>query len=625
MKFVQIHNFYDPYLESFYKARPQLFEAPYAQQYRALMDDAFSATHMFADHLGPYGFEPHLFIANDRLSQVRWCLEQGISLKPSPTIMQDIVRLQIEHIKPDVLYLSHSIDFDSRFVRSLTWKPKFVFGWRAASIPEHIDYTAYNLLLSSDPGCRETALKQGAQAVRHFLPGFPEWVAERVAHEPKTSDIVFCGHVTAEHTRRNQLLAHIVRSAASTRAFNPRFYVSEVCDALQIPEATQYKAEAVWGLAMHRAIKSGKIGFNAHIDLADRCSGNMRQFEIMGTGTMMLTEHHDSLHEYFDIGKEIETFRDQNELIEKIIYFSRHDQEREAIALRGQQKCFQEHGMRKRVAEFVDIVKEGVQGTSRSVASSYGAPRAQTTMPVLKGSLGDVLSALSSTLHLYPRNVPGAVEVEELTLKYADLHTFFHKAIKLFSEKFYDCELPTETPRILDCGGNIGLTALYFKSKYPQARIQIFEADASVASLCAENLATFGYPDVLVHTRVVSTHAQSSAASAVGGSMIPSVRLKDVLAVEEFDLMKLDIEDAAFEVITDCKDVLHRAKRLIIEVQEFEAQRRTGALLSILEQAGFCYMLAGVDHAPSLKTAEPSPFTACQGNGYRATIFAWRR
>lgn len=54
---------------------------------------------------------------------------------------------------------------------------------------------------------------------------------------------------------------------------------------------------------------------------------------------------------------------------------------------------------------------------------------------------------------------------------------------------------------ILDCGGNIGMSVIWFKQRYPRARITVFEADPQTADLLEENVRTLGLASVTVVQR----------------------------------------------------------------------------------------------------------------------------
>ena len=69
--------------------------------------------------------------------------------------------------------------------------------------------------------------------------------------------------------------------------------------------------------------------------------------------------------------------------------------------------------------------------------------------------------------------------------------------------KVYDIKFNSEAPLILDCGSNIGLSIIYFKTHYPKAIIYGFEPDLRVFELLKENLSVFNFSDVSVYNSAV--------------------------------------------------------------------------------------------------------------------------
>jgi len=65
--------------------------------------------------------------------------------------------------------------------------------------------------------------------------------------------------------------------------------------------------------------------------------------EIALTGGFVLTEYATGLEEMYEIGKEIETFHDMDELLQKIRYYLVHDTERRTIASLGRKRALQDH------------------------------------------------------------------------------------------------------------------------------------------------------------------------------------------------------------------------------------------------------------------------------------------
>ena len=234
----------------------------------------------------------------------------------------------------------------------------------------------------------------------------------------------------------------------------------------------------------------------------------------------------------------------------------------------------------------------------------------------------------------WPRRTPGRLMIDGKALKYADLHSFYYQTRQIFGEFVYDFDAGTDAPSILDCGAHIGLASLFFKELYPMARIRAYEADATVAGLCAYNMGEFGH-DVSVTAAAVWTHCKGVAFAAsmddaghvaAGGNVrVPTVRLRDEIGDGPVDLLKLDIEGAEFTVLADCGDALRNVRRMIAEVHGFRPEEgRVGDFLSLLEAQGFRYGFADLQQAKWYTPAERPPFSVLATDKYIFTVYAWR-
>ncbi len=81
-----------------------------------------------------------------------------------------------------------------------------------------------------------------------------------------------------------------------------------------------------------------------------------RIFDIMGVGGFVLTNYQAELEDLFVIGKEIEVFRDTNELIQKVIYYLSHEKERLQIAINGYKKVRDYYSYTSQMQKLLDIV-----------------------------------------------------------------------------------------------------------------------------------------------------------------------------------------------------------------------------------------------------------------------------
>lgn len=106
---------------------------------------------------------------------------------------------------------------------------------------------------------------------------------------------------------------------------------------------------------MVRIFNQTKINLNL-----SRCSGSdilqikARDFEVPGCGGFLMSGYNPDLKSYYEFGKEIETYHDAKELIEKIKYYLHHEEERERIAAAGYKRAQEAHSYKHR---FEDIFK----------------------------------------------------------------------------------------------------------------------------------------------------------------------------------------------------------------------------------------------------------------------------
>jgi len=82
---------------------------------------------------------------------------------------------------------------------------------------------------------------------------------------------------------------------------------------------------------------------------------NCRFFEIQGCGGFQLVSHKNEVNEFCEIGTEVETFHDVNDLNEKIQYYLREPEKRLKIASDGMKKAHQFHTYRHRLEELIRL------------------------------------------------------------------------------------------------------------------------------------------------------------------------------------------------------------------------------------------------------------------------------
>ena len=79
----------------------------------------------------------------------------------------------------------------------------------------------------------------------------------------------------------------------------------------------------------------------------------MRVFDILACGGFAIVEHTDALEELFEVGVELESYRDRAECREKVRHYFAHPEEARAIAERGLQAVRQRHSFEHRVRQML--------------------------------------------------------------------------------------------------------------------------------------------------------------------------------------------------------------------------------------------------------------------------------
>jgi len=198
---------------------------------------------------------------------------------------------------------------------------------------------------------------------------------------------------------------------------------------------------------------------------------------------------------------------------------------------------------------------------------------------------------------------PLMVTLHNWTIEVSDVPSFLSTYYFVFVRKTYSFQSTRKDPLIIDCGANIGLTVLFYKSIYPNATIIAYEADPNIFATLERNISRNGIPGVtLINAAVGSSDgrvffspdgADSGRVVRPGDDVarqieVGSVRLKSQLEQQFVDMLKIDIEGAETDLLTDCAEALVRVGSLCMEFHSFpNAPQRLGSLLSLLEGAGF--------------------------------------
>jgi len=179
-----------------------------------------------------------------------------------------------------------------------------------------------------------------------------------------------------------------------------------------------------------------------------------------------------------------------------------------------------------------------------------------------------------------------------------DLHEIIDKEI-------YKFQTESKCPVIIDCGANIGISVIYFKRLYPEAKIIAFEPDPVLFKMLSQNILNFSFENIDLRQEAVWANNSGVNFLTEGGhsgcitehgdqeKVIPvaSCRLKELLeSFNTIDFLKVDIEGAEHDVLFDCGESLERCNCIFIEYHSRKKQKQNlHNILKLFFDLGYRY------------------------------------
>jgi FkbM family methyltransferase len=202
---------------------------------------------------------------------------------------------------------------------------------------------------------------------------------------------------------------------------------------------------------------------------------------------------------------------------------------------------------------------------------------------------------------------------------------------EIFINQIYDFDYTGDTPTIIDGGGHIGISALYFLKRYPLARLTVFEPSEEMLHFLRKNLTANGFTNVqIIPAALGKTEGEMSFTSGdddgkidVKGNITVAVKQLSKHLPPHVNFIKLNIEGAEIDVVSELESagVLPRIDRFCIEWHSFANQEQNlSALLSIFERNGYRYYIN--DFNSRINPVLQTPFRPRRNNRYFLLIYA---
>ncbi|MET3970146.1 glycosyltransferase [Bradyrhizobium barranii] len=263
----------------------------------AFLKDRFAALHFLEPVLE--GFEEAFFTnADDEVLQRFWARENGLA---SNTSLEDILLAQIEHHKTDVFYNLDPVRFPSAFLRKLPGCVRTTLCWRAAPSGS-VDLTAYGAVVGNFPSILDFWRNNGCRA-ELFFPAIDP-VMREYGQQERSIDVLFVGGYSRHHSgrakaleqvaglaRAHDVVFHLDASRLTRLAESPIGRLVPGLGRHRRPRAVASIARPpVFGRRLYELLGASKIVFNGAVDMAGTDRGNMRCFEAMGCGALLVSD-----------------------------------------------------------------------------------------------------------------------------------------------------------------------------------------------------------------------------------------------------------------------------------------------------------------------------------------------
>jgi FkbM family methyltransferase len=193
---------------------------------------------------------------------------------------------------------------------------------------------------------------------------------------------------------------------------------------------------------------------------------------------------------------------------------------------------------------------------------------------------------------------------------------YMYEEIFIFLRYLFRCV--REDPYIIDCGSNIGMSILFFKALYPEAKVVGFEPAEHAHTLLQENIAANDLSDVQVNNLAVGREDaevdfyfdSDNPASLIMSTdprrvarrvtkecyKVRQVQLSKYVECE-VDFLKLDVEGAESAVLEELIEsgAIDAIDQMVVEYHHHidGGEDDFGAFLRQLEARGFGYQIGG--------------------------------
>lgn len=195
-----------------------------------------------------------------------------------------------------------------------------------------------------------------------FEPSFFK-ISEITEADERTfsADVTFVGNLGSkmQYIARRESLNRVIREGFKLKWWGPKIPRKLSTIPLIFGKLGRaYGGRFIWGEEYTKAAKLSKIflAFDAAPQI--RKSMSARMYTAVGCGAFYMCQHVDGIEDILEPDKEIVTFRDEDEMVDKIRFYLKNDSLRRQIADAGKMRVLKEHTYKIRTEQMLKIIED---------------------------------------------------------------------------------------------------------------------------------------------------------------------------------------------------------------------------------------------------------------------------
>jgi hypothetical protein len=364
---------YPEFVASFLKDNPDHPSLPYAELHRRLIATRYGLSDFYARQMNRLGNDAAEVFASVEVLQRAWAREHGID-HDAKNWVNAIAAAQVEHLRPDVVFMQDLFLFDPVFrsrLRAVAPEHAVFVGWRSSPTSDFASFGDLDLVVSAFPHfvSRWRSLDINA----HHLPlAFEPTILDEIGPVDRDLRFSFVGQIGASsgpHRDRKLLIEELVAATPlevyGGLSMDPRSFRQRMAAAFSMRSIRGLRANPeryviparrlnppVFGLDYYRVLGRSQVTLNHHsYQASGPHASNLRLYEATGMGACLVTDHKDDLGTYFDVGSEVVSYENEVDCAEKVRYLIDNPSEAEAIAAAGQLRTVTEHNYARRIEQ----------------------------------------------------------------------------------------------------------------------------------------------------------------------------------------------------------------------------------------------------------------------------------